>query len=131
MSAPKTSSTSFADTVATLQAKVDSLHLEQRVDELTVATERAIRRAVEQAGELAHDRRDQVVTLLDRAGAAVDQRTEGRYAAQLTRVRSQLLAGVDKLAAKRASATSSATAGAAPAQPYDGPQDAPRGDSAA
>ncbi len=85
----------------TLKAKLDELDLDRRLDELTVATEKAVKRAVEQAGELAHDNRDKVSALLDKAGAALDQRTEGRYAAQFGKVREQVVVGVDKLAAKR------------------------------
>ncbi len=140
MSTPTSSPTSFADALAALQTKVESLHLEQRVDELTVATERAIKRAVEQAGALAHDKRGQVVSLLDRAEAAVEDRTEGRYAAQVTKVRAQLLAGVDKLAAQRPGAAETATGQSATDRPADpasapaagpSPQDAPRDDTAA
>lgn len=94
----------------TLKTTVDSLHLQDRVEEFGVAAERAAKRALEEAGHLAHTKREQVVGLLDKAEAALDRRTEGRYAAQAAKVRTQLLAGVDKLAAQRPTATAATPA---------------------
>ena len=85
----------------TLKTKLDELKLERRIDELTVATEKVVKRAIEHAGELAHDNRDKVATLLDKAGTAIDQRTEGKYHDTVGKVRAQVVTGVDKLATKR------------------------------
>ncbi len=85
----------------TLKAKLDEFQVERRIDELTVATEKAVKRAIEHAGELAHDNRDKVATLLDKAGTAIDQRTEGKYHDTVGKVRAQVVSGVDKLATKR------------------------------
>ena len=88
----------------TLKTKLDELKLERRIDELTVATEKVVKRAIEHAGELAHDNRDKVATLLDKAGAAIDEKTDGKYRDQFDKVRAQVVTGVDKLAAKRPAA---------------------------
>ncbi len=94
-------SATITETVATLKAKAKQWHLEERIDDLTETTGRAVQRTVEHAGELAYTKRDHVVTLLDKAESAIDSRTEGRYADRVGAARSTLLAGVDRLAAKR------------------------------
>ena len=85
----------------TLKSKLDEFELERRIDELTVATEKAVKRAIEHAGDLAHDNRDKVTTLLDKAGSAIDERTDGKYHETVGKVRAQVVSGVDKLATKR------------------------------
>jgi hypothetical protein len=133
MTTQKTPTETFAQAVAealtTARSTLEALHLEQRVEELSVSAERAAKRAVEQAGELAHTRRDQVLTLLDKAEAAIGTRTEGRYAAQLGTVRQHLLTGLDKLATKRPGADADAGA-AAQSSPQDAPH-TPRDETAA
>ncbi len=111
----------------TLKTKLDELELERRIDELTVATEKAVKRAIEHAGELAHDNRDKVATLLDKAGTAIDQRTEGKYHDTVGKVRAQVVTGVDKLATKRPAATHTPFETASPeaTEPTATPQDAP------
>jgi hypothetical protein len=135
MTTQKTPTETFAQAVAealaTARTTLEALHLEQRVEELSVGAERAAKRAVEQAGELAHARRDQVLALLDKGEAAIGARTEGRYAAQLGTVRAHLLTGLDKLATKRPHADADADAGvAAPPSPQDAPH-TPRDETAA
>ncbi|MBK8470573.1 MAG: antitoxin [Candidatus Phosphoribacter sp.] len=104
----------------TLKSKLDDLDLDRRVDELTVVAEKAVKRAVGHVGELAHDNRERVAGLLDKAGSAIDERTDGKYATQVDKVRTQVVAGVDKLATKRpASGNDFSDA------PADTPQDAP------
>jgi len=88
----------------TLKTKLDELDLDRRLDELTRATEVAVKKAVAHAGDLAHDNRDKVATLLDKAGAAIDEKTDGKYRDQFDKVRAQVVTGVDKLAAKRPAA---------------------------
>ena len=78
----------------TLKTKLDELKLERRIDELTVATEKVVKRAIEHAGELAHDNRDKVATLLDKAGTAIDQRTEGKYHDTVGKVRAQVVTSI-------------------------------------
>ncbi len=85
----------------TLKSKLDEFELERRLDELTVATEKAVKRAIEHAGDLAHDNRDKVATLLDKAGSAIDDSTDGKYHETVGKVRAQVVSGVDKLATKR------------------------------
>lgn len=85
----------------TLKAKLDELDLDRRLDELTEATEQALKRGLERAGDLAHDNRDKVTAFLDKAASTANEKTEGKYAETITKVRGQVVEGVDKLAAKR------------------------------
>ena len=85
----------------TLKAKLDELDLDRRLDEFTRASEVAVKKAVAQAGDLAHDNRDKVTSLLDKAGALLDEKTDGKYQQQFDKVRAQVVTGVDKLAGKR------------------------------
>lgn len=84
-----------------LKAKLDDLQLERRITEITTQAEDLVVRGLAKAGEAAHDHRDQIGGLLDKAGQAVDQRTDGRYADKVSRVRSQVERGVDRLAERR------------------------------
>ena len=84
-----------------LKGKLDDLDLERHLADLVAQAEDVVVRGVERAGELTHEHRDQIGGLLDRAGRLVDERTEGRYADRLDRLRSQLDRGVDKLAEQR------------------------------
>jgi hypothetical protein len=84
-----------------LKDKLDELEVERHLAELAAQAEEAVVRGVARAGAMTHDNRDRIEGFLDRAGEAVDRRTEGKYADQIVRVRSQLDRGVEKLAEKR------------------------------
>lgn len=101
-----TTPTDFAQLTEQLKAKAEQWRLQQRLETLATTTEKTATQAVEYAAELAHTKREQVATLLDKAGAALDQRTEGRYAARVESTRGWLLDSLDKLAAKRPQPTS-------------------------
>ena len=55
------------------------------------------------ADRLADENRDKVERVLDKAGAAIDERTEGKYAIKVARAKQQVSKGVDKLAEQRPS----------------------------
>jgi MT0933-like antitoxin protein len=80
---------------------VDELDLETKIAAAVAAGEQAVLRGVEVVGDYAHQHRDDIDTLLDRAGSAVDSRTDGRYADRVGRLRSQVSLGVAKLAEHR------------------------------
>ncbi len=105
----------------TLKAKLDELDLDRRLDQLTGATEKAVKRGVERAGELAHDNREKVASFVDKAATTIDSKTEGKYADTVDKVRSQVVIGVDKLAAKRPVQDAAGTE----TEPAGTPQDTP------
>ncbi len=85
----------------TLKQKIDELDLDRRLNEAVDSAEKAAARAVEAAGEYAHDHRDDVDRLLTKVSTSIDERTDGKYAEQVLRVRSQVERGVERLAGKR------------------------------
>lgn len=84
-----------------LKAKIEDLQLERRISELTAQAEDLVIRGLAKAGEATHEHRAQIDGLLDKAGSAIDQRTEGKYADKVSRARTQLERGVERLAERR------------------------------
>ena len=85
----------------TLKQKVDDLDLDRRLNEASVQAEQALKRALDAAAEYAHEHRDDFDRLLTRVSTSIDERTEGKYADKVTRVREQLDRGVERLAERR------------------------------
>ena len=85
----------------TLKAKLDELDLDRRLNELVEQTERSFQTALTQAGDYVHERRDDIDKMLDKATEAVNTKTQGKYADQVTNVRAHVSSGVDKIADKR------------------------------
>lgn len=85
----------------TLKKIIDELDLDRRVNELAVQTETLLRRAVDTASDYAQDHRDDVDRALDRITAQIDERTDGKYAEQVGKVRGQVELGLAKLADRR------------------------------
>ena len=81
-----------------LKKVVDDLDLEARVKEATAAAEQAVLRGLEATGSYLRDHRADIEGFIERAGAAIDRQTSGRYADQVEQVRGQLSAGVASLA---------------------------------
>ena len=85
----------------TLKQKIDDLDLDRRLNEFTEHAEEVVNRALDTAAEYAHEHQDDVDRLLTRVSTSIDERTEGKYADQVTKVREQLERGVSKLAERR------------------------------
>lgn len=84
-----------------LKQVVDDLHLEERVKDVAAAAEQAVLRGLEATGSYLREHRNDIEGLIDRAGAAVDRQTSGRFADQVEQVRNQLNAGVAGLAERQ------------------------------
>jgi hypothetical protein len=89
---------SFADQV---RALLDEYQVERRVTELAEQADQLVRQGLSWAGEFAHEHREDVGRLLDRAADAVNGRTEGRHASTVEDVRGVLVRGMDKLTEHR------------------------------
>lgn len=85
----------------TLKKTVDDLKLDERFTEIASQTEKAFKTAVEKVGTFANDKRSDIDGLLDKAEGAFNERTEGKYADKVTKVKGTVKTGVDKLADKR------------------------------
>ncbi len=97
-----------------MKQKAEELDLDEKADQLSDAAVKAAKQAKATAARLADENRDKVGAALDRAEAAIDKRTEGKYADKVAKAKEQVVKGVDKLAEHHA-------------RPGDGepPQDAP------
>ncbi|WP_162599760.1 hypothetical protein [Nocardioides solisilvae] len=89
---------SFADD---MKKKIDELEVERRLKELADGADKTVNETVEKAGALAHERRGEVEGWIAHASEAVNTKTKGQYADKVDKVRTGLLSGLDKLAAKR------------------------------
>jgi HEPN domain-containing protein len=92
----------------TIKHKVDELELERHLNDAAEVAEKAIRSALERAGEYAHEHGkdigellDKAESAIDRAGSAIDARTDGRFATTVAKVKEQVQHGVAKVAAQR------------------------------
>jgi hypothetical protein len=81
----------------TLKNMIDELDLDRRANDLVVQAESLLKRATDYTRE----HRDDVERALDRITTQIDERTEGRYAEQIDKVRGQLELGLSKLTEPR------------------------------
>lgn len=109
-----------------LMDKAEELELQRKAEDLVDAAAKLATQAVEKAGDLAHENRDKVEGMLDKAAAKVDEQTDGRYADKVAKARTQVSHGVDKLAEQRSGSTPAGSGGdAAPTQQTPPAQQAP------
>jgi RNA-splicing ligase RtcB len=89
----------------TIRAKLDESEVERHLGELASTLEDTVRQGVARVGELAHEHRDDIERLLDKAATAVDRRTEGKHADRISQVRGSLERGVERIAEQRTGGT--------------------------
>ena len=89
---------SYADKI---KAKIKEIDLETQLSGLVDEGGKVVNDSVMKAGDVAYDKRDDVAGWLDKASGKVNEKTDEKYADQLTKVRDAVLSGVDKLAGKR------------------------------
>ena len=85
----------------TLKKLIDDLDLDRRVNNAVEQGETLLHRAVDTAAGFAHEHRDDVESALERISARIDASTEGKYAAQVGKVRDQVGLGLARLAERR------------------------------
>ncbi len=108
-----------------LKRRAEELDLQRKADQLAVAATKAAKQAKEKAAELADENRDKLGPVLDKAGAAIDQRTQGKYADRVAKAKVQVAKGVDKLADQRTVPGRQVPPQDAPRPPQDAPPPAP------
>lgn len=91
-----------------IRAKIKEIDLEAQLTGLVDDGEKMVHASVEKAGDLAHDKRDDVAGWLDTASEKVNEKTDAKYADQVAKVRDAVLGGVDRLARKRSGADEAA-----------------------
>lgn len=94
-----------------LKKTIDDLDLDRRVQELSKLAQKTVADLKSQAANLARDNRDKVDEWVAKAGAAVDQRTDGKYHDKVQKFGVAVGNAVDKVA-QRADGT--------PGRPSDG-----------
>jgi LPS O-antigen subunit length determinant protein (WzzB/FepE family) len=81
----------------TLKKKIDELDLDRLANELTIQAERGIGIALAKAGDLAGQHQDDITSWLDKASDLVDEKTQGKYAEHVAKVKASVSTGVSKL----------------------------------
>lgn len=84
-----------------LKQTIDELDIDRHVNDFVIQVESAFTTARDKIATLAAERGDEVERLLDKLGTTIDERTEGRYASHVDKVRETVLTGVNKLAEQR------------------------------
>lgn len=86
-----------------LEAKARELELDKKLETFAEKADSALRDAAVKAGDYAHDNRGRVEETLDKAGAKVDEKTDGKYTRYVEKLRTGVLVGVDWVAQQRES----------------------------
>lgn len=84
-----------------LEAKAKEMELDKKLATFADQADHYLRVAADRAGDYAAEHRDRVEANLDKAGAKVDEKTEGKYTRYVAKVREGVLTGVDWLAEQR------------------------------
>ena len=100
---PMTATDQLRAALHDLEAKVRELELEKKLEKFADQADHYLREAAVKAGDYAHDHRDRVEGTLDRAGAKVDEKTDGKYHRTFEKLKTGVLVGVDWVAEQRES----------------------------
>ncbi len=92
----------MANITDSIKQFLDDLEIERHVTEATGLAEDTVVKALEKVGDFAHDHEDGLEEWLDKAGTAIDERTEGRYSEAWDKVRDGITTAWAKLAEQRA-----------------------------
>jgi ElaB/YqjD/DUF883 family membrane-anchored ribosome-binding protein len=92
-----------------LEAKAKEMELDKKLTTFADQADQFLRVAATRAGEYAAENRERVEATLDKAGAKVDEKTEGKYNASFAKVRAGVLTGVDWVVEQRETGTSGTT----------------------
>ena len=102
-----------------LKKKAEELDLEAKAKHLQEQAAAAAKQAREKAGDYAVQNREKIDGYVETATAKIDEKTEGKYADKVAKVREQVDRGVDKVAEGHTSGPTTATGAAAAAGATD------------
>jgi hypothetical protein len=102
-----------------LRKKAEELDLETKAKHLQEQAAAAAKQAREKAGDFAVENREKIEGYVETATAKIDEKTEGKYADKVAKVKEQVERGVDKVAEGHTSGPTTATGAAAAAGATD------------
>ena len=116
-----------------LKKKAEELDLETKARHLQEAAAHAAKQAREKAGDFAVENREKIDSYVESATAKIDEKTDGKYADKVAKVKEQVERGVDKVAEGHSTGPTTATGAAAatgaadvtPGRPYPVDPEAP------
>jgi len=116
-----------------LEAKAKEMELDKKLSTFADQADHYLRVAASRAGEYAAENRERVEATLDKAGAKVDQKTDGKYHSYVGKVRAGVLLGVDWVAEQRETdtTTDAGSSDAGPTSDSDATASATSSDSTA
>ncbi|GAB2774523.1 hypothetical protein GCM10027039_39850 [Terrabacter koreensis] len=122
-----------------LKKKAEELDLETKAKHLQEQAAAAAKQAREKAGDYAAQNREKIDGYVETAASKIDEKTEGKYADKVAKVKEQVGHGVDKVAEGHTSGPTTATGAAAAAgatdvtggDPYPVDPESPTADPAA
>jgi hypothetical protein len=101
-----------------LKHKADEVHLQEKAKDFGDAVVEMAKAAMSLAAGYAQENRGKVDSALDKAEARIEEKTGGKHADTVTKVRASVDKGIDKLVEKHDATTASPT-GAASSVPDD------------
>ncbi len=84
-----------------LKQVIDELDLDRHANDLVIQAEGMLVAARDKVATLAAERGDEVERLLDKVSTTIDERTEGRYAGELGKIRHTVTSGLTRMAEHR------------------------------
>jgi hypothetical protein len=102
-----------------LKKKAEELDLETKAKHLQEQAAAAAKQAREKAGDYAAQNREKIDGYVETAASKIDEKTEGKYADKVAKVKEQVGHGVDKVAEGHTSGPTTATGAAAAAGATD------------
>ena len=91
----------FDDVSRKVKQKAEEWDVQGKAEKLAAEVDKVAHEAKDKAAELADDNRGKIRENLDKAGAKIDERTEGKYADKVAKAKETVAGGVDKLAEQR------------------------------
>ena len=102
---PMTATDQLRAALRDLEAKARELELEKKLEAFADQADHYLREAAVKAGDYAHDNRGRVEETLDKAGAKVAEKTDGKYTRYVDKLKTGVLVGVDWVAEQRESSS--------------------------
>ncbi len=91
----------FDDVSRKVKQKAEEWDVQGKAEKFAAEVDKVAHDAKDKAAELADENRGKIRENLDKAGAKIDERTDGKYADKVARAKETVAGGVDKLAEQR------------------------------